>query len=185
MKKLFTLTLVLLVTFVGYSQVKSLSTKNGMSKMATQQRVGRTDNVNAYVESHPNMVRDFSTGELDYTTYDWQTNASIINRTIVWPDNKVNFAYTMATAENFSDRGTGIGTYDYNNDEWIPLEGRAETEKPVSVPSAATRRTASSSLLTPTPNAVSTSLRTETTWHPTVFLAPSHLTPPSTPAGLS
>ena len=107
-----------------------MSTKDGMSKVATQQKAGRTDNVNTNVQSQPNMVRfDFGQGELDYTTYDWQTNASIINRTIVWPDNKVNFAYTMATAQNFSDRGTGIGTYDYNNDEWIPLDGRAETEK--------------------------------------------------------
>ena len=129
MKKLFTLALVLLVTVAGYSQTKSLSTRDGMSKVATQQKAGRTDNVNANVQSQPNMVRDFGAGELDYTTYDWQTNAGPINRTIVWPDNKVNFAYTMATATSFSDRGTGIGTYDYNNDEWIPLGGRAEMEK--------------------------------------------------------
>ena len=130
MKKLFTLTLVLLVAFTGYSQVKSKSTKDGLRSVATQQKVGRTDNMNANVESQPNLVRiDFGQGELDYTTYDWQSNAGPINRTIVWPDNKVNFAYTMATATNFSDRGTGIGTYDYNNDEWIPSEGRVETEK--------------------------------------------------------
>ena len=130
MKKLFTLTLVLLVTFAGYSQVKSKSMKDGLQKVATQQKASRVDNVNANVESQPNMVRfNYGSGELDYSTYDWQTNAGPINRTIVWPDGKVNFAYTMATAENFSDRGTGIGTYDYYNDEWIPLEGRAEMEK--------------------------------------------------------
>ena len=133
MKKLFTLALVLLVTFAGYSQVKSVSMKNDLRKVATMQKATRMENVNANVESLPNMVRDINSGELDYTTYDWQTNASIINRTIVWPDGKVNFAYTMSTdpdpSFSFTDRGTGIGTYDYNNDEWIPLEGRIETEK--------------------------------------------------------
>jgi len=105
MKKLFTLTLALLIAFAGYSQVKSKSTKDGLRKVATQQKVGRMDNVNANAESQPNLVRiDYGSGELDYTTYDWQTNAGPINRTIVWPDNKVNFAYTMATATNFSDR---------------------------------------------------------------------------------
>ena len=70
-----------------------------------------------------------SNGELDYTIYDHQTNWANINRTIVWPDGKVNFAYNMATDESYSDRGTGIGTYDSNTDEWIPCEGRVENEK--------------------------------------------------------
>jgi len=130
MKRLFTLALVMLVTFAGYSQVKSMPMNKGMRKMATQQKVGRTDIVNANVESQPNMVRfDFGQGELDYSTYDWQTNAGPINRTIVWPDGKVNFAFTMASETNYSNRGTAIGTYDYFNDEWIPSEGRVETEK--------------------------------------------------------
>ena len=130
MKKLFTLTLVLLVTISGYSQLNHMQTTDGMRKLATQKKVGRTDNVNANVQSHPNMVRfDFGQGELDYTSYDWQTNAGPINRTIVWPDGKVNFAYTMASEINYADRGTGIGTYDYYNDEWIPSGGRVEIEK--------------------------------------------------------
>ena len=70
-----------------------------------------------------------SDGELDYTTYDWQTNWGNINRTIVWPDGKVSFAYTMSHSDNFSDIGTGIGTYDSNIDEWIPSETRIENEK--------------------------------------------------------
>ena len=68
-------------------------------------------------------------GELDYTTYDWQTNWGNINRTIAWPDGKVNFAYNMAWQEDFGDCGTGIGTYDAMYDEWIPCEGRIECEK--------------------------------------------------------
>ena len=129
MKKLFTLALVLSVTFAGYSQVKSTSYKNDTRKVATMQKASRMDQVNTNVESLPNMVRDLNGGELDYTTYDWQTNAAIINRTIVWPDGKVNFAYTWSSDDSYSDRGTGIGTYDSNNDEWIPMEGRVEDEK--------------------------------------------------------
>ena len=68
-------------------------------------------------------------GELDYTIYDWQSNSGAITRTIVWPDGKVNFAYTMAGNISYSDRGTGIGTYDAENDEWIPSGGRVENEK--------------------------------------------------------
>ena len=68
-------------------------------------------------------------GELDYTTYDWQSNSGAITRTIVWPDGKVNFAYTMASNTSYSDRGIGIGTYDAENDEWIPSGGRVEDEK--------------------------------------------------------
>ena len=130
MKKLFTLALVLLVTFAGYSQVKSAMNKDAMRKVATMQQVGRMENVNANVESQPNMVRyDYGQGELDYTAYDWQTNCGIINRTIVWPDGKVNFAYTCASDNTYSDRGTAIGTYDFNTDEWIPMGGRIENEK--------------------------------------------------------
>ena len=68
-------------------------------------------------------------GELDYSTYDWQTNATAITRTIVWPDGKINFGYTMASQSNYADRGTGIGTYDAMNDVWIPSDGRVEAER--------------------------------------------------------
>ena len=98
MKKLFTLSLILMVATMGYSQARKMS-----------------------------MTR--SDGMLDFTYYDWQTNWGNINRTIVWPDGKVSFAYTIASSDSNTDIGTGIGTYDSNNDEWIPLEGRVETEK--------------------------------------------------------
>ena len=126
MKKLFTLSLALLVASAGFSQVR-------------QQRVPAKDMVKATkyvtkgmesfenVQSQPNMTR--SEGELDFTYYDWQTNAGALTRTIVWGDNKVNFAYTIASDAAYSDRGTGIGTYDYENDTWIPLEGRIENER--------------------------------------------------------
>ena len=132
MKKLFTLALVLMVTVAGYSQIKSVSTKDDMRKVATMKKVGRMDNVNlnANAQSHANMVRlDNGLTELDYTTYDWQSNDAQRTWTIVWPDGKVNFAYTVANEENFSDRGTGIGTYDSNTGEWFHCDSRVEPEK--------------------------------------------------------
>ena len=127
MKKLFTLALVLLVTVAGYSQVKKVYSSKDQ-KVATMQQAPRmeTEALN-YVQSEPNMTR--SEGDLDYSYYDWQTNAASRTWTHVWPDGKVNFAYTVAGDGNYSDRGTGIGTYDAVNDEWIPSGGRVETEK--------------------------------------------------------
>ena len=125
MKKLFTLALVLLVATAGYSQVRM--SKNDVMKKSAIQYVTRGMESFENVQSEPNMTR--SDGELDYTTYDWQSNAGPRTWTIQWPDNKINFAYTMATDDAFSDRGTGIGTYDYNTDEWTPLWGRIESER--------------------------------------------------------
>lgn len=126
MKKLFTLALVLMVTFAGYSQVRNVSFKDEQHKVATMQQAPRMEAVNANVQSQPNMTR--SDGELDYTAYDWQSNAAARAWTITWPDGKVSFAYTCAS-DGYADRGTAIGTYDAVNDEWIPGGGRIEAEK--------------------------------------------------------
>ena len=67
--------------------------------------------------------------DLDYTTYDWQSNKGAITRTITWPDGKVSFAYTHAFEESFSDRGTAITTYDPATDTWTTSGGRIENEK--------------------------------------------------------
>ncbi|MBR5726895.1 MAG: hypothetical protein IKX56_09220, partial [Muribaculaceae bacterium] len=83
MKKLFTLALALLVVVGGYSQVRKVSKNDAKNKVATMQ-VTRGMESFENVQSEPNMVRwDYGQGELDYTTYDWQTNCGVINRTIV------------------------------------------------------------------------------------------------------
>ena len=125
MKKLFTLAIALLVAFAGYSQVRQTISKD--FKAASMKKAARMEASFENVQSQPNMTR--TEGELDYTTYDWQSNSGARTWTINWPDGKVSFAYTVAYEENFSDRGTGIGTYDPVADEWIPLGGRIENEK--------------------------------------------------------
>ncbi len=126
MKKLFTIALILLVATMGYSQVRKVSKNDAKNKVATMQA---TKGMESLENSLNRPISPLSEGELDYTIYDWQTNWSNINRTIVWPDGKVNFAYNMANSESLSDCGTGIGTYDSNLDEWIPSDGRIEIEK--------------------------------------------------------
>ncbi len=129
MKKVFTLILALTVVFAGFSQVRQVSKNDAKKNVATMKSTRGMEDLQ-YVQSESNMLRwDFGQGELDYTTYDWQTNASIINRTIVWPDGKVNFAFTYSSTSDFADRGTAIGTYDSNTDEWTPCGGRIEDEK--------------------------------------------------------
>ena len=127
MKKLVTLALALSVAFCGYSQVKSMShkDKHAVSTMKKAERIEGSTLTN--VQSQPNMTR--TGGELDYTTYDWQSNQGARTWTIVWPDGKINFAYTCASDGSYSDRGTAIGTYDAVNDEWIASGGRVESEK--------------------------------------------------------
>ena len=128
MKKLFTLLMVLAVASVGYAQMKTMS-KNDLGKVAKQRIALRNEGSDAQVNvlSQPNMMK--SEGELDYTYYDWQSNCGARTWTNVWPDGKINFAYTMASDAAYASRGTGIGTYDTNTDEWIPLGDRIEPEK--------------------------------------------------------
>ena len=126
MKKLFTLALVLLVATAGYSQVRKVS-KNDAKRQVSTMQVSKGMESFENTQSEPNMLRE--DGELDYSTYDWQSNAGARTWTIAWPDGKINFAYTVSSETGYGDRGTGIGTYDYNNDEWIPSNGRIEAER--------------------------------------------------------
>ena len=125
MKKLFTLALALTVAFAGFAQVRTVSSKD--VKSAQKYVAPRLEASFENVQSQPNMTR--TDGELDYSTYDWQSNQGALTRTIKWPDGKVSFAFTYASQTTFSDRGTAIGTYDPVNDEWIPCGGRVENEK--------------------------------------------------------
>ena len=126
MKKLFTIALILMVATMGHSQVRKVSKNDAKNKVATRQV---TKGMESLKNKQSELNKTRSDGELDYTVYDWQTNWSNINRTIVWPDGTVNFAYNYALDDSFSDCGTGIGTYNAITDEWIPLQGRIENEK--------------------------------------------------------
>ena len=67
--------------------------------------------------------------ELGYTTYDWQTNAGMRNQTVAWEDGFAAVCWTTASNASFTDRGTGIASFDPATGEWTPSEGRVESEK--------------------------------------------------------
>lgn len=125
MKRLFTLALALLVVVGGYSQVRKVSSKQDV-KVAQEMTVTGQETYD-FVGSVPNMTR--TDAELDYTTYDWQTNTAGKNWTMNFPDGKVGFAYTIATDATYTDRGTNIVIYDPVADEWTTSGGKIESHK--------------------------------------------------------
>ena len=121
--------MVLSVAAFGYAQVKTMSSKDAMKKVA-QERVVTGAETFANVGSQANMTRvDFIGEELDYTTYDWQTNTAARNLTMNFPDGCVGFAYTIATNEAMTDRGTDIVIYNPATDEWTTVGGKIEDRK--------------------------------------------------------
>ena len=112
MKKVFTLALALLVVVAGYSQVRKVSSKSDMK--AAQEIVVTGDESYEFVGNLPSITRGEQ--ELDYTTFDWQTNTAARNLTMNFPDGKVGFAYTIATTADYADRGTDIVIYDPADD---------------------------------------------------------------------
>ena len=126
MKKLVTLALALCVTFAGFAQVQKVSSNDAKNKVAQEQVVTGSE-VFANVGSVANMTR--SDAELDYTTYDWQTNTAAKNWTMTFPDGCVGFAYTIATDGSYSDRGTNIAIYNPATDEWTTTGGKIENKK--------------------------------------------------------
>ena len=128
MKKTCLVLICLLLTFNGYSQIRKISYRDALipAQMQMSSRFEDTDNLQN-AQSAPNMLR--TDGGLDYSTYDWQTNAAARTWTHVWDDGKISFAYTIATNTSYSDRGTGIGLYNSNTGVWTHKNGRVENEK--------------------------------------------------------
>lgn len=125
MKKVLLPILALALTVGGYAQVKKMSTTDAFKKAEVTQRFSGEESL-ANVANSAAMTR--TDGELDYTVYDWQTNSAQRSWTITWEDGKANFAFTIGSTD-YADRGTAVGTYDANADEWIPSGGRIENEK--------------------------------------------------------
>ena len=126
MKKLVTLALALCVTFAGFAQVQKVSSKDAKNIVA-QEQISLGYETFENVGNVPTMTR--TDAELDYTTYDWQTNTAARNLTMTFPDGCVGFAHTIATDESMSDRGTNIVIYNPATDEWTTSGGKIENKK--------------------------------------------------------
>ena len=67
-------------------------------------------------------------GQMEYLSYDWQSNDAARTWTHAWPNGDINFAYTVAKDRDYTDRGTGIGTYHAETGDWTVVGGRVENE---------------------------------------------------------
>ena len=126
MKKLFTLALALSVAFAGFAQVQKVSSKDVKHVVAQEQTI-TGDEIFEHVGNVANMTR--TDAELDYTTCDWQTNTAAKNWTMHFPDGCLGFTWIASFMEDYSDRGTGIGIYNPNTDEWTTSNGLIEDHK--------------------------------------------------------
>jgi hypothetical protein len=126
MKKLLTLVLALSIAFAGFAQVQKVSSKNANNVVA-QEQILLGNETFENVGNVSTMTR--SEVELDYTTYDWQTNTAARNLTMNFPDGCVGFAYTIATDASMTDRGTDVVIYNPATDDWTTVGGKIEDRK--------------------------------------------------------
>ena len=131
MKKVFTLALVMAMAITGIAQVRSLSYKDAIGKPVQKQVFRGTEEapVANFAQTRGIVSVDPEAEDLNYSTYDWQTNAGPRNYVAVWPDGYAVMALTLATETNFSDRGTGLAWYDPAVGSWSFKATRAEGVK--------------------------------------------------------
>lgn len=127
MKKLFTLTLAMVIAISGFAQIKGISKKSVKMEPAQMQVFTGLEDIQA---NFPASTRSIMTApeetELSQTFYDWQSNSSARNFTAVWPDGFAVMCYTQATNQAYSDRGTGLACFDPATGEWEYTETRVE-----------------------------------------------------------
>ena len=145
---------------MGYSQVRKVSKNDAKNNVATMQ-VTKGMESSENVQSKPNKTR--SDGELDFTTYDWQTNWGNINRTIVWPDGKVSLPTIWLRIKAIATVVQALAHTIPTPTNGFHWAAASRMKRPVSVPSPAIRKTASLLLLKPIQCVVYTLWRTRTT----------------------
>lgn len=128
MKKVFTFVLAMTIVITGFAQIKSA--RQDVKQMKPAQRMTVTGMEERDFANFPASTRSIITSaeetELSFSSYDWQTNAAARNFVAVWPDGFAVTCYTQATAQNYSDRGTGLAIWDPAVGEWEFTESHAE-----------------------------------------------------------
>ena len=129
MKKVFTLALVMAMAITTFAQVKGVK-RQSIKDLQPAQMFSTRGVDNGYEANFPAANRSIMTApeetELSFSSYDWQTNAASRNFVATWPDGFAVMCYTQATAQNFSDRGTGLAIWDPEVGEWEYTESHAE-----------------------------------------------------------
>jgi len=117
MKKLLLLSLVLSITFLGFSQQRVPASKTLRNVTKTAFFETPTDGIvdmgiaeNPYVTNSKELMYENVIGN---TFYDLQSNAFLANRIHVYEDGTIGAVWTRGIdASAFSDRGTGYNYYD-------------------------------------------------------------------------
>ena len=132
MKRFFTLALVLSLAISGMAQHRvqnRVERQTPKAEKAIKVTGLETYNNENTVPAQTRSMLAPEEIELGYTTYDWQTNAGMRNQTAVWEDGFAAVCWTTSNNATFSDRGTGIASFDPATGEWSYSEGRVESEK--------------------------------------------------------
>ncbi|MDP2176343.1 MAG: T9SS type A sorting domain-containing protein [Bacteroidota bacterium] len=128
------LILSLLVPFWAYSQKSVTSKLNGNSQQISEETtvskttVSKDFKIDSTIKTNPkpinNQFQNFKRNASSYsfvdmgtTFYDLQTNASMGNRINLLPGGKVSVAWTTASDQSFTSRGTGYNHY--NGSTWF------------------------------------------------------------------
>ncbi len=132
MKRFFTLALVLSLAISGMAQHRVQNRVERQTHKA--EKAFKVTGLETYNNENtvPAQTRSMLAPEeieLGYTTYDWQTNAGMRNQTVVWEDGFAAACWTTSSNASFTDRGTGIASFDPATGEWSYSEGRVESEK--------------------------------------------------------
>ena len=126
MKKVFLLSLGLLIGMAGFAQVKGTKSDVAKQSVLTQVMINDGSEVSAPANYSPsNILPSVSNSQLlrggeatlmptMTTNYDLQSNGAIGNRIAAWPDGSVAVTATwdFSGMTSFPDRGTGYNYYD-------------------------------------------------------------------------
>ncbi len=123
MKNLFVITVILLLSFTGYSQqrallpgyLKNLAVKQSLPSQGSEEFIKET---NPFVKNASMLYDEITVGN---SRYDNQSNASIQNRMYLYPDGTIGATWIFGTGEpNYDNRGSGYNYFDGSSWGEIP-----------------------------------------------------------------
>lgn len=129
MKKFFTFALVLAMGLTGFAQVQGISHKSVKMEPAQEQVFTGLEEIGTQYAPTTRSIIEEEPIEIGQSYYDWQSNMGPRNTTAVWPDGFAAMCWTTSTETTYTDRGTGIATFDPATGEWTASEGRVESVK--------------------------------------------------------
>lgn len=124
MKKVLLFIFVTLFATSGFAQVKSSYSYKDVQKAVQTVRTTGLEEINYPVKE--SSIMSIDEVNIGNTYYDWQTNSGARNHIVTWDDGFINAVFTQASDDSYSDRGTGMATYDPATDVWTESVGRIE-----------------------------------------------------------